>query len=78
MELREEVIAVIAEKAGVLLDEVTPGSELEDDLDLDSLDKIELLMEFEKRYNIQTDDGEIENLKTVADVIAIVEAKVSR
>lgn len=78
MELREEVIAVIAEKAGVAPEEVKPGTELENDLDLDSLDKIELLMEFEKRYNIQTEDGEIENLKTVADVIAIVEAKVSR
>ena len=78
MELRDEVIAVIAEKAGADPKEVTPETKLNDDLDLDSLDKMELLMEFEKKYNIQTEDEEYENLTTVADVISLVESKTSR
>lgn len=77
MEVLQKVQAIIADKAGVSPEEVKPETNLKDELDLDSLDKMEILMEVEKQFNIMTDDDEYESVQTVADVVTIVESKIS-
>lgn len=56
------------------LDSITPGARLAEDLDIDSLDAVELNMAIEEALNITIPDGELMNLKTVGDIVAYLEA----
>ena len=53
------------------------NSDLKDDLEIDSLTKLELILEFENTYAIRIEDAELANLKTVADIVDIIEAKLT-
>ena len=72
--LEARVKKVIAEKLGV--DEATIKNEASfvDDLGADSLDTVELIMEFEKEFNIAIPDEQAEKIATVGDAIAYIEA----
>jgi len=55
-------------------DELSPASDLESDLGLDSLDKIELLMDIENQYNIETlSDDDLYTIKSIQDIIDYLE-----
>lgn len=56
------------------LDSITPEARLAEDLDIDSLDAVELNMAIEEALNITIPDGELMNLKTVGDIVAYLEA----
>lgn len=56
------------------LDSITPEARLAEDLDIDSLDAVELNMAIEEAMNITIPDGELMNLKTVGDIVAYLEA----
>lgn len=56
------------------LDAITPEARLAEDLDIDSLDAVELNMAIEEALNITIPDGELMNLKTVGDIVAYLEA----
>ncbi len=56
------------------LDSITPSARLAEDLDIDSLDAVELNMAIEEALNITIPDGELMNLKTVGDIVAYLEA----
>ncbi|MPN08947.1 Acyl carrier protein [bioreactor metagenome] len=56
------------------LDSITPSARLAEDLDIDSLDAVELNMAIEEAMNITIPDGELMNLKTVGDIVAYLEA----
>lgn len=56
------------------LDAITPEARLAEDLDIDSLDTVELNMAIEEALNITIPDGELMNLKTVGDIVAYLEA----
>ena len=56
------------------LDSITPEARLAEDLDIDSLDAVELNMAIEEALNITIPDGELMNLKTVGDIAAYLEA----
>lgn len=56
------------------LDSITPEARLAEDLDVDSLDAVELNMAIEEALNITIPDGELMNLKTVGDIVAYLEA----
>ena len=56
------------------LDSITPEARLAEDLDIDSLDAVELNMTIEESLNITIPDGELMNLKTVGDIVAYLEA----
>jgi acyl carrier protein len=60
MEIYERVQQVIANHAGVPLDQVTPLAELDQHLQLDSLDRIELAMKLEDEFNIEITDDEVD------------------
>ena len=73
-EIQEKVVKIIVDKLGVKESEVTPEATFTGDLGADSLDTVELVMEFEKAFGIQVADEDAEKFQTVGDVIAYIEA----
>ena len=68
------VKAIIVDKLGVDESEVTPDATFTNDLGADSLDTVELIMEFEKEFNIAIPDEDAEKIGTVNDAISYIEA----
>ena len=64
-DIKEKVVAIIVDKLGVDEAEVTPEASFTNDLGADSLDTVELIMEFEKEFNIAIPDDQAENIATV-------------
>ncbi len=62
---------------GLDRDKVVPEADLLKDLDLDSLDTMELTLGLEQRFSIEIPDQELEGLVTVADAVSLVERKVA-
>lgn len=67
------VKAIIVDKLGVDESEVTPEATFTNDLGADSLDTVELIMEFEKEFNIAIPDEDAEKIGTVSDAISYIE-----
>ena len=72
-EIQEKVVKIIVDKLSVPASEVTPEATFTGDLGADSLDTVELVMEFEKEFGIQVADEEAEKFQTVGDVITYIE-----
>ena len=72
-EIAERVKAIIVDKLSVDENEVTPNASFSTDLGADSLDTVELIMEFEKVFGISIPDEEAEKIGTVGDAIAYIE-----
>ncbi|NLH57360.1 MAG: acyl carrier protein [Rikenellaceae bacterium] len=64
---------IIVDKLGVDENEVTPEASFTNDLGADSLDTVELIMEFEKEFNLSIPDEEAEKISTVNDAIKYIE-----
>jgi len=73
-EVAAKVKAIIVDKLGVEESEVVPTASFTNDLGADSLDTVELIMEFEKEFGISIPDEEAEKISTVGDAIAHIEA----
>ena len=71
-----KVKAIIIDKLGVDEGEVTDSASFTSDLGADSLDTVELIMEFEKECDIQIPDDKAENIATVKDAISFIEATI--
>lgn len=74
-EIQEKVVKIIVDKLGVKESEVTPEATFTGDLGADSLDTVELVMEFEKEFGVQVEDDAAEKFQTVGDVISYIESK---
>tara|TARA_B100001540_G_scaffold35308_1_gene31284 strand:- start:312 stop:542 length:231 start_codon:yes stop_codon:yes gene_type:complete len=74
-EISEKVKAIIVDKLGVDASEVTEQASFTNDLGADSLDTVELIMEFEKEFNIQIPDDKAEAIATVGDAISFIEGE---
>ena len=61
----EEIIQIIAKQLKVDVNEITPDTDIMDDLGADSLDVVELLMTIEDKYGITVPDDEVQNLRTI-------------
>jgi len=68
-----KVKAIIVDKLGVDESEVVPSASFTNDLGADSLDTVELIMEFEKEFNLSIPDDEAEKIGTVGDAIKYIE-----
>ena len=68
-DIATKVKAIIVDKLGVDEKEVTPTASFTNDLGADSLDTVELIMEFEKEFNIAIPDDQAEKIGTVGDAI---------
>ena len=73
-EIAERVKAIIVDKLGVNETEVKPEATFAQDLGADSLDTVELIMEFEKEFGITIPDAKAEGITTVGDAISYIEA----
>ena len=72
-EIESTVKAIIVDKLGVEESEVKPEASFTNDLGADSLDTVELIMEFEKEFGVSIPDDRAEKIGTVADAIAYIE-----
>ena len=72
-DIASRVKAIIVDKLGVDDSEVTPEASFTNDLGADSLDTVELIMEFEKEFNIGIPDDQAEKIGTVAEAIKYIE-----
>ena len=76
LDIATRVKKIIVDKLGVDETEVTPEASFTNDLGADSLDTVELIMEFEKEFNISIPDEQAENITTVGQAIAYLEEQV--
>ena len=77
-EIESKVNAIIVDKLGVEASEVKPEASFTNDLGADSLDTVELIMEFEKEFGITIPDDKSEKISTVGDAIAYIEGEVNK
>ncbi|MGH9480453.1 MAG: acyl carrier protein [Terriglobales bacterium] len=73
--IEDKVRQIVVEKLGVEESEVTPNASFVEDLGADSLDLVELVMEFETVFNIQIPDEDTEKIRRVQDATAYIKAK---
>lgn len=73
--LENTIKAIIADKLGVSESEITGAASFTDDLGADSLDTVELIMEFEKEFDVTISDEDAERIQTVGDAISYLTGK---
>ena len=73
-EIASRVKAIIVDKLGVEESEVTTEASFTNDLGADSLDTVEMIMEFEKEFGISLPDDQAEKIGTVGDAVSYIEA----
>lgn len=72
-DIKSKVVAIIVDKLGVEESEVSHEASFTNDLGADSLDTVELIMEFEKEFNIAIPDDQAEKIQTVGDAVSYIE-----
>jgi len=75
-EIANRVKKIIVDKLGVDESDVTPEASFTNDLGADSLDTVELMMEFEKEFNLSIPDDQAENIGSVGQAISYLEEHV--
>ncbi|MBA4029655.1 MAG: acyl carrier protein [Planctomyces sp.] len=73
--VEEKVIAIVSEQLSIAKEDVKLESSFIDDLKADSLDVVELVMEFEDEFGIQIPDEDYEKIKTVGDAVKYISEK---
>lgn len=69
----DKVKSIIVDQLDVDEDKVTLNANIQDDLGADSLDIVDLVMSFEDEFDLEIPDDEVENIKTVGDVVKYIE-----
>ena len=77
-EIEAKVKAIIIDKLGVEESQVTNEANFQTDLSADSLDTVEMIMEFEKEFGITIPDEDTQKIATVGDAVAYVENAVKK
>lgn len=73
--MKEEVIDLIAETLDIDKDELDNDTDLAHDLNVESIDLVDLVTAFEDKYNFEIPDQELKNLQTVGDIVDYVEKR---
>ncbi len=76
-EIESKVKAIIVDKLGVEESQVTSTANFQTDLNADSLDTVELIMEFEKEFKISIPDEDTQKITTVGDAVDYVAGQLS-
>ena len=71
----EKISALMAEQLGIDKDTITLESEIIKDLGADSLDVVEMLLDLEKEYGVEISDEAAAELKTVGDIVNLIDKK---
>ena len=74
--LKEEIIGVISTTLEIDASSLKDETNLMKDLDLESLDLVDLIAAFETKYNIEINDADIKNIQTVGDIISYIKSHV--
>ncbi len=77
-EVSSKVVEIIKNKLAVDAAEIVPTASFTNDLGADSLDTVELIMEFEKEFSISIPDEDAEKITTVGDAISYIEEKLQK
>ncbi len=72
----EKIRTILCDQLDLEEDNVTMNSDIMDDFEADSLDVVDLVMSIEDEFSVEVADEEIENFKTVGDVVRYIEEKV--
>ena len=75
-DIKEKVVSIIVEKLGVNPEDVVETASFTNDLGADSLDTVELIMEFEKEFNVTIPDDQAEKISTVGDALKYIEENI--
>lgn len=75
MSVEEKVIGIVSEQLGVAKEEIKLESKFVDDLKADSLDVVELVMEFEDEFEVTIPDDDYDKIKTVGDAVNYITEK---
>ena len=75
--IEERVIEIVCEQMGASRDKITPETSFIQDLGADSLDTVELVMEFEDEFDLNIPDEDAEKIQTVGDAINYIKEHVS-
>ena len=76
--IQDKVRSIIASKLGLDEVEITPEKNLANDLGADSLDVVELSMDFEREFNLKFEDSDTEKIQTVEDLYKLIEEYVNK
>ena len=71
----EKVRSIIVDQLDVDEEKVTMNANIQDDLGADSLDIVDLVMSFEDEFDLEIPDDQVENIKTVGDIVKFIEDK---
>jgi acyl carrier protein len=74
-EVADALREIMAGRLGLTAEQIVPESRLVEDLGLDSLDAVELAIAVERKFDIEVPEEELTKLKTVADMLALVESR---
>jgi len=69
----DRITRIISEELRIPKEDIKPDSHLFDDLNFDSLDSVQIVLELENAFDIEVSDDEIDNIKTVKDIIDLVD-----
>ena len=75
-DIKEKVVSIIVDKLGVNPEDVVETASFTNDLGADSLDTVELIMEFEKEFNVTIPDDQAEKISTVGDALKYIEENI--
>lgn len=71
----DKVKELISEQLDVEADDITEASNIQDDLGADSLDVVDLVMALEDEFDVEIPEDQVENIKTVGDIVKFIEDK---
>ena len=71
----EKIAEIIADQLSVSVDEITMDTDIMDEFGADSLDMMEMIMAIEEEYGVEVDMENVENIKTIGDVIEYLNAQ---
>jgi len=74
--IEERVIEIVCEQMGASRDKITPETSFIQDLGADSLDTVELVMEFEDEFDLNIPDEDAEKIQTVGDAVKYIQEHV--
>ena len=74
-DVRDKVVAIVAKRMGVETDQITDGTHFVNDLQSDSLDLAELVIDLEEAFELSITDEEAQGLETVAQAVTYIQSK---
>ena len=73
--MQDRLHQLVSSQLGIELDEVVTEARILEDLGADSLDVVELVMALEEEFNIEVPDDDVENIRTIGDIVSYVSAR---